>query len=621
MPIEKLRPSFTFTEDRIAELHSVVPEAFADGKVNWDVLREALGSYLEEDEQDVEHFGLSWPGKREARRLATAQSRGTLIPQPSLGVNTETARNVFIEGDNLEVLKLLYKSYSGRIKMMYIDPPYNTGNDLVYPDDYSEPLESYLHRVGTADEEGRLLTTNTRASGRFHSSWLNMMYPRLLLARELLREDGVIYVSIDDNEFHNLRLLMNEVFGEGNYVATIIWQKMDSPSRNDANRAVSVYHEYILAYARDIDSAKLYQKSKPSILDAYPFKLPDGRLARRRQLRKNGKGARREDRPTLWYPLVAPDGSTVYPIAPEGWEGRWVLSESTWKEREDAGLTEWIKRDYGWVPYYIETAPDDPSIPWPTLWTDVDQNRQAKAKYTELMGAEYDFDNPKPVDLIRELLRMSTNEDCICMDFFAGSCSTAHAVLEHNRATGSEHKFIVVQLPEPVRGASNLTIADIGRERLRRVIDQVNTVQEDALSSLAAQDVGFQSLKLDKSHFQSWMPYEGDREGLQLQFSQMETPLIPGWQLHELIVEIMLLEGFPLDSEIQKLDIYVDNQVYLVTSEMCAHSLLVCLDTEVQASTIGHLDLGLEEVFVCLDTALTDQDKLRLADQCNLKVI
>ena len=221
MPISKLRPAFTFTEDRLRELQAVVPEAFADGKINWDTLREALGEALEDETK--EHFGLFWPGKREARRLAAMPSKGTLIPQPGAGVDEENTHNLFIQGDNLEVLKLLQKSYAGRVKMIYIDPPYNTGNDFVYPDDYSEPLDAYLERTGQVDEAGQLLTTNSRASGRFHSNWLNMIYPRLLLARQLLQEDGLIFISIDDNEVQHLRQIMDEMYGAENFIAQLVW--------------------------------------------------------------------------------------------------------------------------------------------------------------------------------------------------------------------------------------------------------------------------------------------------------------------------------------------------------------------------------------------------------------
>lgn len=224
MAIEKLRPSFTFTEDRLAELRAVVPEAFEDGAINWETLREALGAYLEDEGRDAEHFGLSWPSKRQARRLAAQPSKGTLAPASGEGIDEATTRNLFIEGDNLEVLKLLQKSYAGRVKMIYIDPPYNTGQDFVYNDDYTEPLENYLRLTGQSDEEGKLTVTDAKISGRFHSSWLSMMYPRFVLSRQLLDEDGLIFVSIDDNEAHHLKILMNEVFGEENYLITLYVQ-------------------------------------------------------------------------------------------------------------------------------------------------------------------------------------------------------------------------------------------------------------------------------------------------------------------------------------------------------------------------------------------------------------
>jgi adenine-specific DNA-methyltransferase len=250
MSTSKLRPTFTFNQDRLDQLKAVVPEAFADGKVNWETLREALaaGDHLEEEGANAEHFGLFWPGKREARRLAAMPSRGTLVPAPGEGVDEGATRNLFIEGDNLEVLKLLQKSYAGRVKLIYIDPPYNTGNDFVYKDDFKDPLADYLRKTGQADEAGRLLTTNTRADGRFHSNWLNMMYPRLLLARQLLRKDGIIFISIDDNEIHNLRLLMSEVFGEENFLSQITWRKVYGGGAKV--RYIVDQHEYVLCYAQ-----------------------------------------------------------------------------------------------------------------------------------------------------------------------------------------------------------------------------------------------------------------------------------------------------------------------------------------------------------------------------------
>ncbi len=213
---ETLRPTFSLEEERLAVLRQILPEAFADGKINFDTLRQLLGDDVEDE--SGEHFGLSWTGKREARRLAGLPSKGTLVPAPGEGIDEQTTENIFIEGDNLEVLKLLHKSYRGRVKMIYIDPPYNTGNDFIYKDDYKMPLESYLQRSGQMNEMDEMLTSNPKSSGRFHSDWLNMLYPRLRVAMDLLRDDGVIFISIGDDEVHNLKQMMNEIFGEENYL-------------------------------------------------------------------------------------------------------------------------------------------------------------------------------------------------------------------------------------------------------------------------------------------------------------------------------------------------------------------------------------------------------------------
>ena len=613
----------------LSRLREAAPEAFVEGKLDIDMLRELAGEAVEDRE---ERYGLNWHGKRRARQLALTPSTGTLRPCPGESVAWGSTPNVFIEGDNLEVLKLLQKSYAGRVKMIYIDPPYNTGNDFIYVDDYAEPVESYLRRTGQMGESGELLTTNPRTGGRFHSNWLNMMYPRLLLARGLLRDDGVILISIDDNEVNNLRLLMAEVFGEENFIATIIWQKMDSPSRNDEERPVSNYHDYIITFQKTKGVGALYQKLKPEILDAYNVTLPDGRSARLRQLRKNGKGARREDRPTMWYPLTSPDESEVYPIAPEGWEGRWVLAKETWLDRERQGLTRWIHRDYGWIPYYIEVAPQAPTIPWPTIWTDVDQNRQAKAKFTVLMGPGLDFDNPKPVNLIENMLRMTTNlDDCLCMDFFAGSCSTADAVMSLNHEDGGSRRFVMVQLPWPTGRTDFSTIADIGKERIRRVIAKMqreSAPQLDLTYRDTPEDLGFRAYRLTRSHFRRWRDYEGDAiADVKSLFNQFESPLVEGWTPEDLLVEVMLQEGFPLDSTVTPWDGAGGNQarganhVQIVASDACMHRLWVCLDTRVADETVVGLALAAEDVFVCLDSAVTDEQKMRLADRFNVKVI
>jgi adenine-specific DNA-methyltransferase len=520
----------------------LLPEAFREDGIDFEVLKQLLGGQVNERE---EKYGLSWHGKRQARQLALTPSTGTLRPALEESVDWDTTRNLMIEGDNLEVLKLLQKSYAGKVKLVYIDPPYNTGKDFVYPDDFRDSIRNYQEITGQVDDAGRKISSNTEASGRFHTDWLNMMYPRLKLARNLMREDGAIFISIDDNEIHNLRAICDDLFGEENFVATLIWQKMDSPSRNSETRAVSNYHEYLVVYARDIDEVLFSQEVRESILDAFPLVLPDGRKARRRQLRKNGKGARREDRPTMWFPLEAPDGTKVWPIAAEGWEGRWVLSRDTWEERSRAGLTEWIKRDSGWVPYYIEIAPETPSAPWSTLWTDVDQNRQATAELTSLMGSVAEFETPKPTSLLRKVLRMASGAGDLILDFFAGSGSTAHAVWAQNASENSDRRFICVQLPVVLptttrtqEATSLSTIADLTKERLRRAGAKLHSE-----NPLFSGDLGFRVFKLDSSNIRAWEP---DPDDLERTLLENVEHIKQGRSEQDVLYELLLKLGLDL---------------------------------------------------------------------------
>lgn len=361
--------------------------------------------------------------------------------------------NLIIHGDNLHALKALLPTHAGKIDCVFIDPPYNTGNEKwCYNDAVNSPLmREWLKQASPVDKEDL----------ERHDKWLCMMWPRLRLLKDLLADHGVIFITIDDNEVHRLRSLLDEVFGEGRFVANFIWKKMDSPSRNEKDRSVSEYHDHVICYSKNGSGAGLSQQVRESIHDAFPITLPDGRLARRRQLRKNGKNARREDRQTLWYPLVAPGGEEVWPVAPEGWEGRWVLKKDEWLKREREGLTEWIQREYGWVPYYIEIGKDVPTAPWATIWDDIQQNRQAKATISAIFGRDLDFQTPKPVTLIQRVLEIVGEDDCVVLDSFAGSGTTAHAVLDLNKRDGGNRRFILVECEDY---ADKLTA-----ERVRRV--------------------------------------------------------------------------------------------------------------------------------------------------------
>lgn len=662
MPITKLRPTFTFTEDRVAaltaQLKAVVPEAFADGQINWDTLREALGEYLEEE--SAEHFGLTWPGKREARRLAATPSAGALIPQPGLGVNEETTHNLFLEGDNLEVLKLLLKSYAGRVKLIYIDPPYNTGNDFVYPDDYSEPLDAYLRRTGQMDEAGQLLTTNSKAGGRFHSNWLSMMYPRLLLARQLLRDDGVIFVSIDDNEAHHLRTVMDEIFGEENFLANIAWEKRFTRS-NNAKLFYSL-KDSILLYrgSSEVSFLREPRTEKSDSIYSNPDDDPRGDWTSASYVNP----ATKEQRPNLVYSIINPFTGEQVRHPTHAW--KYEYSEHL-RHIEENRL--WWGSDgnaqYPRIKIFLSES--DGLVPvdlwdYKTTGTTDEGGTQVKDLFDQAV-----FDNPKPTLLIKRMISIASRSDdhCTILDFFAGSCSTAQAVLEFNRVENRHHQFIVVQLPEPTpeksigRREGYPTIADIGRERIRRAIARIKAEEKEAaalptaadgqLSLLAAKpqaenrdgtpsvvsdqrstppDLGFKCYRLDRSQFKPWTPYAGgDTAELETLFDRFESPLVENWQPDALLTEILLLQGFPLDSGVRPLPAFERNRVLRVISEGVAHALTVCLDAAIYPETVAALDLRAQaanyaaDVLICLDSALSDEDKLRLADRFNLHVI
>jgi len=639
MPKQKLRPTYTFDEDRLAALKAVLPEAFADGQINWDTLRDLLGDRLEDEGNDAEHFGLTWPGKRQSRRLAGQPSKGTLIPAPGEGVDEANTRNLFIEGDNLEVLKLLQKSYAGRVKMIYIDPPYNTGNDFVYPDDYSEPLESYLKRTGQMGEGGEMLTTNPKSDGRFHSNWLNMMYPRLRLARNLLSEDGVMFVSVDDNETHNLKLIMDEVFGGEMFVADIAVVN-NLKGRSDRSH-IATAHEHLLMYVMDeFESGGLVLDDKK--LAEYNQVDERGRKFQWRDLRKRGGADSREVRPNLFFPIYLNEQDGTLSLEPRE---NYTLTIFPKKSDNSDGCWRWGKQKVAGQLYNLKATQVRNSDRWNIsyrVFLEVEGQQRTSTPKSVWIGSQYSTDlgqralkkslpgvdfgsAPKAVGFIKEILQQSCNQDDICLDFFAGTCTTAQAVLELNREDDGNRHFIMVQLPEPTDNPDYPTIADIGKERIRRVIAQLK--QEDkgklALSTRETpEDLGFKVFKLARSNFKPWDAYEGeDTPQLELRFDEAETPLVPGWQTPDLLTEVILQQGFPLDSVVTPLAQFKANHIVAVESDFLDYRLVVCLDRAISDATTESLTLAPEDIFVCLDSALSDQAKARLSDICNLNVI
>ena len=495
--------------DRIAALFpNCVTEAVGeDGKlkkvVNFDLLRQMLsGEVLEGDES----YEFTWVGKKAAIVEANKPIRKTLRPCPEESVDWDSTENLYIEGDNLEVLKLLQESYLGRIKMIYIDPPYNTGHDFVYPDSFIMDNADYNEGTGYFDEDGNVnfARENNSSAAKYHSDWCSMIYSRLSLARNLLSDDGIIFISIDDNEQANLKKICDEVFGASNFL-TCVTRATGTPTGGGFDGLVNEL-DYMLIYAKNItkthinglpmdeESAKIYDQE-----DEYGRYLI-------RPLRRTGGEDRREDRPTMFFPLTAPDGTQVYPIGPTGYESRWICAPETAKRLEENHLLAWkrTKRQGKevWQVYqkfYLENRTKAPG----NLWTDVEGNKKATRDIRNLFDSKKVFDFPKPIGLIKKAIMIGSDKDSIILDFFGGSSTTAHAVFQLNAEDGGRRKFILVQLaektPETSEAAKNGfdTISELGRERICRAGSKIKEESPLATQEL---DTGFRFLRLDSSN-------------------------------------------------------------------------------------------------------------------------
>jgi adenine-specific DNA-methyltransferase len=636
MPITKLTPenNYPYMQERLNALGQAVPEAIADGKINWDTLRETLGNSLE-DEGREEYFGLNWPGKREARKRASTPSRATLVPAPGEGVNEDETENLFIEGDNLEVLKLLQKSYAGKIKMIYIDPPYNTGNDFIYNDNFTDPLEAYLAYTGASGESGELLTTNTRADGRFHSKWLNMIYPRLILARQLLCEDGVIFVSIDNNEVQNLHQIMNEIFGEENIIQLMVWKKRYNAAKE---KLIASIHEYVFVYTKNLFLLDPFYIPRSDEQIENQFNLKDEFFESRGPYMTQPleAGNSMGNRNNLIYPIIAPDGSKILP------RRQWIWSKERAYEALRDNRFEFKKNKDGnwnvrWKYYLLD---DQGNIKGKKPFSIIEgiYNQEGTKEITELFGNGNIFPFPKPTALLSHLMDIAGLEKKdIVLDFFSGSCSTAHAMLLQDYKNSRKNQFIMVQLPEATPKDSVAfengfnTISDIGKERIRRVIKKINkgNIQKAVAATPLLQndqpqlDLGFKVFKYSRSNYKQWKPlHEENPEALTPLFDNLSEPLIQDWKKEGLLSEILLLEGFPLTSKLTYLEDLLQNQVYCLSApDFCAHDLFVCLDETIQAITINKLTMEKEDIFICLDSALSDELKARVQDKFNVHVI
>lgn len=556
--------------DNVAKVTALFPECRdAKGGIDFAKLRLLLGDG--NATIGSERYELSWAGKTDAFRTLLEGNVQTLAPDMEQSVNFDTTENIFIEGENLEVLKALQKSYFGKVKMIYIDPPYNTGSDsFIYPDRFSETKEEYLRRVGDKGEDGYmtregLFRKNSKENGQYHSNWLSMMLPRLYLAKNLMRDDGVIFVSIDDNEVHNLRLLMNEVFGEENFVAQIIWQKRTSP---DARANLNPAHDYIIVYTKDIEH-------KDDALNLIPlteerksqYKNPDndprGVWA---SVDITGQTGHATD--SQFFEITTIGGKKMRPP-----KGRcWALSKTTFDELV-ADNRVWFGSDGNARPRKKLFLSENPSG---TIWTwwphsEVGNNQDSAKELKALFGPSDLFDNPKPTQLLRRVLQLGAKSDSIVLDFFAGSGTTAHAVMQLNAEDGGKRRFICVQLPEvcdvdsEAAKASYQTIADISRERIRRAAkkigEEVAAKQADAKSKLALGDVanatmpdlGFKAFRLQASNFKEWRKIAGDDIGkLKEQMLSFVDPVSETATINNMAYELLLRSGKSLNSKIER---------------------------------------------------------------------
>jgi len=563
----------------VEQLKALFPELLTEGPegvaVNVDVLKALVGDRTVTDAD--EKYGLNWHGKRRARQLALTPSTGTLRPCPEDSVDWDTTQNLMIEGDNLEVLKLLQKSYAGKVKLIYIDPPYNTGKDFVYADDFRDNIKNYLELTGQV-EGGRKISSNTDASGRFHTDWLNMMYPRLKLARSLLSQEGALFVSIADHETHNLRACLDEVFGPENFIATVVWHKMDSPK----NTAIhfSEDHDYILVYAKESSlwRPRALERSQ-GMIDRYKNPDNDHRgswllsdLAARNYYSQGQ------------YPITTKVGRVIEG-PPAG--SYWRVSKEKFDELDRDNRIWWGENgdNRPGIKRFLSEVRDGvvPQTYW--NWKDVGSTRNAKQEFSQLMesaAGEDIFITPKPVKLVERVISIGTRPDQedIVMDFFAGSGTTGHATLASNIKDDGNRRYLVVQLPEPTGQVRHTTISEMTKERLRRAGKKI---KDD--NPLFSGDTGFRVFKLDRSNIRAWSPDPNDLE--QSLFAHQDH-LVEGRSETDILFELLLKLGLDLCVPIEQ-RVIGDDTVYAVGGGV----LLACLAATIAREAVEALARGI----------------------------
>lgn len=626
------------------ELRALIPSAFSDGTADPRTLARFLG--VENEPQD--RFRFAWTGKDAAVRAAHSRSKGALIPQQARSIGWNGARHVFIEGENLEVLKLLYSAYFGKVRLAIIGPPYNTGDEPVYIDDYSDPLGAYLRMLKDTDTSSHLSITSP-LDAQHHSIWLSMMYPRIVLARQLLREDGFLVVGIDDEELHHLRMLLNETLGEENHIATLVW---DRSRKNDA-KLFSVGHEYMVVYAKNANylaDADLVLRMPKAGLDEIrelfsnlrathgdDFTAIERELGRyyrsiedvhdprtplKRYRKVDAGGPYRDDTDISWHGGGGPTYDVPHPVTGKPCR----VPRRGWVYPTVERMNEEIEKRN------VVFGPDETTVParksylfdnTMQVMTSVaySYSQTAAQSFQELFDGAQVYENPQHHADVRHLVEYLTRDGELVLDFFAGSATTGHAVLESNHHTQSTRRFLLVQLPEPVRETSKSgaaakklglnTISEMGEERLRRVIRKLEA--EPSRESAPAQDPGFRVFKLGESPFLPWPDLPLDEANLELFVNRVR----PGASNEAIVWEIALREGYPLSSQIDDLSLPTCS-IYRVSDGTAERRLHVCLGPDVRVDLPEILGLASNHHLICPDGLLTDELAANLSLQCRL---
>ncbi|MBC7085948.1 MAG: site-specific DNA-methyltransferase [Methanomethylovorans sp.] len=562
--------------------------------IDFDVLRQELSDIIVEGPE--ERYQFTWPDKKKSILLANAPIAKTLRPCREESVDFDKTENLYIEGDNLDALKLLQETYLGKVKMIYIDPPYNTGKDFIYEDDFAQDTDEYLTNSGQFDEDGNRLVQNTESNGRFHTDWLNMMYPRLKLAKDLLSDDGIIFISIDDNEIDNLKKICNEIFGEGNFVETFIIRS--NPRGNQAKKYTASEHEYVICYAKNILNIEPlgFHKEKHE----YNKKDEIG-IYRELGLRKRGAGSRRQDAPNQYFPIYynpitkqidiekkSDDFIEILPKLSDGSDGRWRWSKSSVYEKRNELLVRLVNRqgskeyDVFQKDYYSK----DKIAKIKSIFYEKEVNYE---NGTEELKSLYNnnkfFDFPKPPEMIIKLMSSLNTKDGLILDFFSGSATTAHAVMQLNAEDGGNRKFIMVQLPEPCDENSEAykagykTIAEIGKERIRRAGKKILEEHPEAAGKL---DIGFRVLKVDSSNMQD-VYYRPD-EYTQDLLTSLTDNIKPDRTPEDLLFQVMLDLGVLLSSKIEEM-VIGGKKVFSVADGY----LMACFDNDVTDEVVREI--------------------------------